>query len=206
MAYSNSIPLWQWKTTRRERIDRVEMAHSLVGKVDGPGRPLGLGKPLAHAYVIQVVAEFQGFARDLYDLAVDQLLIAAEPKQQLQPLLVAAATKGRSMDAGNPTLTVLRTDFSRLGIRNLDGKVESRYPVEWASRNGHDRQRFKALLDMRNALAHGNRRQVDEFRRQGRQDTVSWAKGQLPAANRLARALDRIVFDHLESTIGSRPW
>ena len=95
------------------------------------------------------------------------------------------------MDSGNPTLTTLRTDFSRLGIRNLEGKISSLY-TGWAV-NGPDRTKYTALIEMRNALAHGNQRQVEEYRRQGRQDTVTWAKQQLPAANRLARALDRVA-------------
>lgn len=204
MTYSRSVVLQQWLTTRRDRIDRIEEAHSVIGQVSGPGRPLELGKPLAHAYIIRVVAEFQGFARDLYDLAIEQLVVAAEPRTELAPLLVAAATRGRSMDAGNPTLTTLRTDFSRLGIRNLEAKISSISPG-WVA-NGSDRTKFSAILEMRNALAHGNQRQVEELRRQGRQDTVTWAKGQLPAANRLARALDRVVFDQLTAKTGAQPW
>jgi len=57
-----------------------------------------------------------------------------------------------------------------------------------------------------NALAHGNQRQVDEYRRQGRSDTVTWGRGQLPVLNRAARGLDSIVWDHLLSETGAAPW
>lgn len=72
MSYTRSDPLKDWFGLRREAIDTLAAAHTAMGEVAGPGPPLKLGKPVAHAYVLRVVAEFQGFARDLHDLAVEK--------------------------------------------------------------------------------------------------------------------------------------
>jgi hypothetical protein len=67
VPYSRSFPLSRWLGGRREAIEALAQAHAHLGEVDGPGRPLEIGRPVAHAYVLRVVAEFQAFARDLHD-------------------------------------------------------------------------------------------------------------------------------------------
>jgi hypothetical protein len=37
-------------------------------------------------------------------------------------------------------------------------------------------------------------------------DTVTWGKARLPALNRIARTLDRVVWEHLDGTFGRHPW
>lgn len=88
--YSKSIPLRDWFGVRRQVIDTLAEAHALVGDLDGPGRPREIGRPVAHAYVIHVGAEFQGFVRDLHDLAVERVLELAAPTP-FRPLLIRAA-------------------------------------------------------------------------------------------------------------------
>lgn len=206
MAYSSSIALQAWLTSRRASIDRIAEAHVLMGEVDGPGRPLELGRPLAHSYILRMVAEFQGFTRDLYDLSAEHIVTVAAPPEGMNALLTAAITRGRAIDSGNATMTALRTDFARIGVRNLHGKLAARYS-EWdEDAGGGDPTRFNALVTLRNSLAHGNQRQVAELRRQGHLDTVSWARGQLPVLNRICRALDRVVWDHLRVPTGASPW
>lgn len=176
------------------------------GEVEGPGRPLEIGRPLAHAYIMRLVAEFQGFVRDLYDLAAEHLVNAADPPEGLVAVLTDAITRGRSIDSGNATVASLRTDFGRLGVRNLEGRLAGRDPRWDPQTGGTDPSRYNALVAVRNALAHGNQRQVDEHRRQGHSDTVSWGRSQLPVLNRAAAALDRIVWDNLYSQTGVEPW
>lgn len=74
VAYSMSFPLGRWFGARREAISTLARAHAYLGEVDGPGRPREIGRPVAHAYVLRVVAEFQGFARDLHDLTAERSL------------------------------------------------------------------------------------------------------------------------------------
>jgi hypothetical protein len=47
---------------------------------------------------------------------------------------------------------------------------------------------------------------VDALRARGVFDRVTWARGRLPGLDRTARALDRVVWDHLHSTFGRSPW
>jgi len=212
MGYSKSLALESWLTSRRKSIARIAEAHVAMGEVDGPGRPLELGRPLAHSYILRLVAEFQGFTRDLHDLSAEHIVSVAAPPPELNALLTAAITRGRAIDSGNATMTALRMDFGRLGVRNLEGKLGT-INAAWARPGGKDPGKFDALVSLRNALAHGNQRQVDEYqrqvdeyRRQGHLDTVSWARNQLPVLNRLSRAFDTILWEHLRTRTGVPPW
>jgi hypothetical protein len=206
MAYSPSIALQTWRGPRRQSIDRLAQAHADMGEVEGPGRPLEIGRSLAHAYIMRLLAEFQAFVRDVYDLAAEHLVNVADPPEGLVVVLTSAITRGRSIDSGNATMTSLRTDFGRLGIRDLGGKLAQRDSRWDAQAGGTDPSRYNALVAVRNALAHGNQRQVDEHRRQGHPDTVTWGRSQLPVLNRAAVALDRIVWENLRSQTGVEPW
>jgi hypothetical protein len=206
MAYSRSLAVSAWRTWRRDSISLLAQAHAYLGEVGGPGRPLEIGRPIGHAYIMRLVAEFQGFVRDLYDLGAEHLVTAAAPPPGLVAVLTTAITRGRSLDSGNPTMTSLRTDFGRLGIRDLEGKM-AQMDAHWdAANGGTDPARYKSLIEVRNALAHGNQRQVDEHRRQGRMDTISWSRQQIPVLNRAASALDRVVWTSLLSRTGMEPW
>lgn len=83
VAYAKSVALKAWLGPRTHSIARIAEAHAQLGEVEGPGRPLELGRPLAHAYVIRVVAEFQAFTRDLYDLGAEHLVTVADPPEAL---------------------------------------------------------------------------------------------------------------------------
>lgn len=209
MPYSRSIPLQQWLGPRREAIDTLAAAHAAMGEVDGPGRPLEVGRPVAHAYVLRVVAEFQAFARDLHGMAAEKLVDLSRPQIQFRALLTAAATESRFLDRGNADLPSLQRDFRRLGIDGVNGRIGAGNP-SWADqppRRG-DRAFYGDLMTLRNALAHGNQGQLDTLRARGVADTVTWARTRLAGMNRTARALDHIVWDHLSNTfeIETEPW
>jgi len=206
MPYARSFPLSRWYSQRREAIDTLATAHAQLGEVDGRGRPLEIGRPVGHAYLLRVVAEFQAFARDLHDLAAEKMVEASGAQSEYAPVLVVAVTEGRFIDRGNADLRSLQNDYRRLGIRGLLGKIAVQ-TGSWApqGRRG-DRAHFQDLIEMRNALAHGNQGQVDALRRRGVMDTVSWARARLPGLDRIARTLDHIVWDHLHDTFGVEPW
>lgn len=176
-----------------------------MGEVDGPGRPRELGRPVAHAYVLRVVAEFQAFVRDLHDLAAERMVEIAQPTAQFRPLLNAAATEGRFIDRGNADIRSIEQDFRRLGLTGLKARLQA-LNARWAPPTGGDRARYQNLIELRNALAHGNQSQLDSLRARGVADTVTWARDSLPALNRTARALDKAVWNHLRQTFGSDPW
>ncbi len=207
MPYSKSFPLQRWLGPRRESMEALAQAHAQFGKVGGPGRPLEIGRPVAHAYVLRVVAEFQGFVRDLHDLGAERLVALSNADLAWQAMLIAATIDGRMIDRGNAGLRSIEEDFRRMGVRRISRAIAS-HNTRWntaGTRRG-DQAYYQELIELRNALAHGNQRQVDALRARGVFDRVTWARDRLPGLDRTARALDRVVWDHLHSTFGRSPW
>lgn len=161
MTYGRSEPLRRWLGTRSEVLAVLAGAHASTGDVSGPGRPLDVSKPLAHAYVIGVVSEFQGFARDLHDLMVERLLDSAAVSPRFVPVLTKGLTRGRGIDRGNADLRTIKSDFARLGLTPLDLAVHN-----WRWSSGVSIQ-FPLLFRLRNALAHGNERELRLLRGEG---------------------------------------
>lgn len=98
-------------------------------------------------------------------------------------------------------------DFRRLGISGFRSKVGV-YNRRWSSATGRsDEAYYQDLIELRNALAHGNEGQVERLRLRGVADTVTWARARLPGLDRTAGAVDRVVWDHLVTTFnGVEPW
>lgn len=207
MAYTASFPRERWEGQRRDAIAMLASAHATMGEIDGPGRPLEIGRPVAHAYILRVVAEFQAFTRDLHDLAAEKLVELSGTESRHRPMLTTAITEGRQIDRGNADLRALQSDFKRLGLSGLRGKIATRNG-RWdkAQRRRGDRAYFEDLIELRNCLAHGNQSQLDRLRARGVPDSVTWARRQLPALDRTARALDLAVWDHLTATFATDPW
>ena len=207
MPYCKSFPLLRWLGPRRASISALAQAHAQFGNIGGPGRPLEIGRPVAHAYVLRVVAEFQAFVRDLHDLGAGSMVALSDADVATQAMLITAATDGRMIDRGNADLRSIRQDFQRIGLRGLNGQLAA-LNTHWATlgaRRG-DQAHYQDLIELRNALAHGNQQQLDELRARGVFDRVTWARERLPGLDRTARALDRIVWDHLRRTFGRNPW
>lgn len=201
MPYRMSYPLHRWQTERRGAVNVLANAHQDIGDVPGPGRPPEFGRPLAHAYILRVVAEFQGFARDLHDLAADRIVDMAGVPNVHRAALVAASTMGRRLDRGNADLRALKDDFKRLGIPALSARLAA-HDQRWDV----DKDALDDLVRLRNALAHGNRTDLDRLRSTGLRDTRTWAQRRLPSLNRITRALDRVVWDHLHGRFTQDPW
>ena len=201
VGYRRSYPLQRWLGERRRDLDTVEAAHRYVGNISAAGRPREAGRRLGHTFALLLVADFQGFARDLHDVAAEALVRLSGAQMPRQPELVAAATLGRFLDRGNADLTSIERDFRRLGIGALYAKIEAK-DSSWQQ----DRLDFQNLIALRNALAHGNERQLIILRRKGILDTRTWASGRRPGLNRFARALDKVVWEHLRNTYNRDPW
>lgn len=205
MAYGRSVPLQQWLDERQASLSTLAAAHAAMGEVDGPGRPLEIGRPVGHAYILRVVAEFQGFARDLHALAAERFIGLAGVDIRFVPVMTEAITAGRYVDSGNPGLRSLNNDFRRVGVQQLQAGIAKRLP-QWAKQPGGDKETFESLIALRNALAHGNQAQLDDLRRQGIADTISWSRRKLPTLNRMARAMDKIVWENHKQLFGAEPW
>ena len=180
------------------------MGHASVGAVSGPGRPLELSKPIAHAYVIVMLREFQAFARDLHDVAVQSLVTASGVDEAFRPIMIEGITGGRQLDRGNATQSAIKSDFKRIGLAAIDIQAHN---DGWSSGDPKDSATFDALVELRNAVGHGNEVALKTLIGSRRaRDTVSWARDRRPVLNRYSKALDRIVWDHLMKTTGSEPW
>ena len=205
MPYRRSAPLNRWRDDRAKTIATIAAGHASVGGVTSRlGRPLDVSKPLAHGYIIVMLREFQGFVRDLHDLAAERLVAASGAGPNYEPLLIEGLTKDRAIDRGNATEKSIKQDYARLGVGPLDVSL---YNTRWTKPGGTDAGTFHALIEIRNALGHGNETQLDRLIRSGRaRDSVSWARSRLPVLNRYASALDHIVWDYLAKTTGRDPW
>lgn len=207
MAHRPSPALEHWQGARREAIDVVALAHARVTAVPGAGRSVDVGRPVAHGYVLQVCAQFQGFVRDLHDLATTAVVSAAQAPAGVTSLLTLATMHGRALDRGNASVANMQRDFSRLGI-SMNSAL-TRLQPRWSRASnglGGDRTAIGRLLELRNCLAHGNEQELRALRQRGPKDTITWARSTLPALNRTARTMDRIVWEHLVDVIGSDPW
>ena len=204
MPYTRSEPMNRWRGERANAIKSLAEGHASVGAVTGPGRPLDVSKPLAHGYIIVMLREFQSFVRDLHDLAAAHLVTSSGAGAAYEPLLIEGLTKGRAIDRGNATEKSIKEDYGRLGITPIDvGAYNSR----WKQPGGTDSGTFNALIELRNALGHGNETQLRALILSGRaRDSVTWARDRLPALNRYASALDHIVWDYLVKTTKTEPW
>jgi hypothetical protein len=199
MPYRRSTPLHLWLGRRRAALAVLVRAHDEIGQVTEDRRVLDVRKPLARAFVISVVAEFQGFVRDLHDVAVTTLATGADVPAGLRPLVIDGLTYGRQLDRGNADLRAIRSDFAGLGLTPLEPGLHN---ARWAK----DRAELAGIFQLRNALAHGNERRVQELRVHDIEDTVRWMRARLPVLNRLARSLDHLAWDHLRGTLGVDPW
>jgi hypothetical protein len=168
---------------------------------------LDLGEPVAHAYVLLVAAQFQGFVRDLHDLGALALVAAAGAPPHVASLLTGAIVEGRALDKGNATVPAIQNDFRRLGLHGMNGAI-GRIQPRWAGGSGAqgDRAAFEELLNLRNCLAHGNERELAALRRRSVLDTVSWTRAKVPVRNRTAKAMDRVVWDHFRQATDVEPW
>ena len=159
------VPLGRWLRPRREAIAALAQAHAQLGEVGGLGRLLEIGRPVAHAYVLRVVAEFQAFSHDLHDLAAETMVRLSGASASSQAILIAAATGGRMIDRGNADLRSLEMDFRRIGITGVSGRIAV-HSTRWSSASAWrgDQACYRDLIELRNALAHGNQQQVDRLR------------------------------------------
>lgn len=201
MAYKRSEPRRRWTAERLGRIDVLATGHASVGGVSGPGRPRDASKPLAHAYIIGMLGEFQGYVRDLHDLAVERVISASGATASFAPILTDGMTSGRGIDRGNATTRTVKADFGRIGLSPLHLSVHN---SRWTS---GDSSQFDKLIQLRNALGHANDAELRKLLAAGGvKDTVTWARAQRPVLNRYVKALDMLVWDHLKRATGKEPW
>lgn len=195
-AYRRSPALDEWRTSRRASIDELRRVHSVVGRAgpgSGPGRPPKAGtQQINEALVLRIVSEFQGFSRDLFDLATSKLVRAAGCARPYQAQLITAASRERWLDRGNPHLENISNDAARLGIAQVRSRLVAINP-----RHSSDAERLRVLVELRNALAHDDQDKLTSLSRDGVRPTMQYVTQSVSVLGRHAAALDRVMWDHL---------
>lgn len=155
-----SSALSLWRTERADRLNQLRIAHRLVG---GPARGRRWRtNALNEALILRLAAEFQGFARDLHDLACDQLAAWTAPASNaVESVIRNRLREGRDLDRGNAHPGAVGKDFGRFGFEVWPA-LASRDPASTSHNKSLER-----LNTARNAIAHDNAATLTALRAQG---------------------------------------
>jgi len=189
-----------WFGDRHARIDQLLRAHRTVGG-GGPGRPRHT-EQLNWALTLRLAGEFQGFGRELHDVAVDHLVaVVAGGNSGLANVLRAGMTTRRQLDRGNATPQTLEEDYRRLGLWLWpDLQAANRRAPAW-------RANLTALNDARNAVAHANESQLLALRARGYPMTLDTVRRWETSLDGLVRTMDHVVGAYLGRVLGTgSPW
>lgn len=192
-----SIALANWRSSGLGRLAELEGVHSLLGS--GPGRRWGTTQ-LNRSLFLALMAQFQGYCRDLHDEAARvHVNSAIEGQKQTLHLLIR---QGRRLDTHNPRRSVLGHDFGRLGFSLLEDLNGS-----GAATVGR-LDLLDSLVDYRNAIAHGNEAAIAALEAEGRVKATkkSYMDHRL-SLDRLAGTIDSTVAAGLARVLGiPQPW
>lgn len=195
-----SAALASWQGLRRDRIRQLRSVHDAV-RVPGPGRKWNT-EQLNRALVLALAAEFQGFARDLHDLAADVFVTeAAHGNPTLARVLQRHLTVNRQLSRGNAQPGALGADFGRLGLELWDDLAANDQRATAWNRD------LSRLNDARNAIAHAEEARLAALRAAGYPITlrqfILWRR----ALDGLASAMDDVTSSHLARLFSvARPW
>ena len=195
-----STALNTWRNERAARITELLDAHAAVGGM-GSGRRIGTTQ-LNWSMTLRLAGEFQGYARDLHDLAVEHLVQSlAQPGSALASTLRINFAHSRDLDRGNAQPKSLTNDFRRLGFQLWPAlqQKDQRAP-KW-------NQSLEALNRARNAIAHAQDQKLRALATEGYPIQLRTIKTWRSSLNSLARCMDVVVADSLALLLGTRaPW
>jgi hypothetical protein len=190
-----SNALAKWQADRRVRLDRLEVTHSPVA-----ARTLADG--LNRALILQLAAEFQGFARELHDEAARALAAVLAPGDPVrQRTLIVPYQKQRRLARGNASPASLGEDFGLFGLRLWEG-LRRLYPIR--GQQWHDR--LALLNEARNGLAHADDQKVAKVTSAGWPLTLRSARRWRGMLDGLVVGMDRVVYEHLRRKLGVTAW
>ena len=113
--------------------------------------------------IVRLASEFQGFARDLHNEAIEFLVSsAATGSPTLDNVLTIAMTSDRALGKNNAGDDTLDRDFKRIGL-NLWSTINTQMPQQGPKL----RQSLRKLIEMRNAIAHDNEAQIIRLESEG---------------------------------------
>jgi hypothetical protein len=180
------------------RLDELERIH-VDARGAAPGRRWGT-EQLNRSFFVTLVAQFQGYCRDLHDEAIDAHVRRANPRQGAMLRYVLAT--GRRLDFASPRPAALGSDFQRLGF-DLVPALRAQGPR--VTRHLHD---LDVLVDFRNAISHGREGDITAWRASGgiRATLASYRRYRRVVGD-LAATLDDVVGSQLGAVLGTAwPW
>lgn len=184
----------KWLGERRSKLLEIRAAHTAIGGT-GPGRRTAT-QQINQAYAVLLMAQFQGFCRDLHTEAVERLSTAIS-SHVVASIFQWNLMAGRRLAAGNANPGNLGSDFGRLGMSLWD----SVYTHD--ARNQRRREKLDELAAWRNAIGH------QDFTAPclgGTSLTLSRVESWFGACQGLAASFDVVVADHVAALIGRQPW
>jgi hypothetical protein len=195
-----SMALEKWRGARAERLDELLDAHARVGGT-GPGRRYRT-QQLNLSLILRLAGEFQGFARDLHDEAIDE---AHACMSTWNPEWADASRRqlrqGRGLDRHNATPSTLGADFARLGL-GLWSALR-RHDARDAQRQNH----LEHLNRARNAIAHDDSAVLQQLTSEGISLALATFRQWRAAADHIATGTDAVVAQHLATTFTTQlPW
>ena len=126
----------------------------------------------------------------------EYLVDILEPPR-LRPIVRAEFTRDRKLDRGNANPGNLGEDFGRLGIKFWD-------EVKKLSPRNSARNRSLEMLNLwRNAIAHQH---FDPDKLGSTSLGLAQVRNWRIACDRLARAFDKVMREHIRSVTGKTPW
>ena len=142
-----------WSTSGAGRLDQLERIHA-DSRGYGRGRRWYTGE-LNRSLLVTLVGQFQVYCRDLHDEAIGVYLSEASEHQRevLQTLL----KQGRKLDTQTPRRSALGSDFGRLGFDVIPALNAQ------GDRVVKDLRRLDQLIEIRNAIVHGNETRVQSL-------------------------------------------
>lgn len=184
-----SDALSSWRGERANRLNELVKAHQTVGGT-GAGRRWST-EQINLALALRLAVEFQGFSRELHDLASGTFGAWAAPENPaIAEVITGVLTYGRQLDRGNATESNLVSDFGRFGLH---------FAPTMKARDARTSQRLAELDRLnraRNAIAHDNPHVLAVLRREGRPIKLTTIKRWRSALNGLATTMDVVIAEH----------
>lgn len=195
-----STALDDWRGVRADRLDELLDAHSRIGGT-GPGRRYRT-EQLNLSLILRLAGEFQGFARDLHDQAIEEIYARISAWNPVWANTTEdQLTNRRDLDRRNATPSTLAADFSKIGL-DLWPALRSR-----DTRNPQRQHHLERLNQARNAIAHDNTAGFQRLASEGVRLDLATFRQWRSAADQIAAGMDRLVAEHLARTFNTPvPW
>lgn len=195
-----SAALDRWRAERSDRLDELVQAHRRITGA-AAGRPTET-QQINWALVLQLAAEFQGFARDLHVEGVDTFAAwTAGANIGLELTVTTLLTRGLRLDKGNAQPDSLMDAFDRFGLVWWDSLIAR------DSRSDARRETLWLLNRARNAVAHSDHAAIVKLRAERYPLTLDTFRGWRSSLNALAVTMDVTLSVHLSTMfVRPRPW